>query len=725
MRTRLARLSPPRQCPRGLWGTLAAVAVTALVLLAPAPAAAQSSQTWNVDCSVPDLLTTFQAANAATGDSSITINLAAGCTYLFTAPSTGSYAGESAVALVSPASAITINGNGATLERSTASGTPYFRLLTIGDSAAHSGAATVSDLTLENGVATGSYLTSAAGIPGPSGGGLESNENHLALNGDTLLDNSTIEPGAAYQGPGGGVESIGGTTVTDSQFIGNTAGGSEGDGGGGLDAQFVHYVSASTFVDNSATWGGGLMLDAPNGFYPYVTNSTFVGNSASVSGGAIGTANGADSFQFHNDTIDGNSAPRGSALGGGDVPFSAVYTSIVDGSCSSEGGPNYLGGAGYDLFSSSDSCVRSDSSSTNLIGVSSFGLGPLESNGGPVQTQAVGPGSPAYQFVPIADCPLTDARGVPLPQPAGGAFCSAGAYEAQAVPTALTYTGPTATIVGTPVRLAATLTQPAAAIGLLALPGGGVSGQSVTITLGSQSCTAQTNSSGQASCQITPNGAAGSSVAVSASYAGGPDGVGDDYYVGSASATETFSLSASPPQSGVGPVGPASGPTPTLAHPRARTTLKVAPATFTDLAATLRSARRHAPLRRRIVVFSVAGHRVCTARTNAHGSARCTSPRALALAAMHLGYTVTYMGSRTDARSRARGSALGLARLLWRADRQAHIARIPTRAGLERYLKRRGPRALERLIGSLRHQRARRRHRRTRVIRAPAQARRW
>ena len=715
MRTTLTRLSPPRQRSHRRWAALASLAAAALVLLAAGRAAAQSSQTWNVDCSVADLITTFQAANAATGDSSITINLAAGCTYLFTQPSTNSYAGESAVALVSPASTITINGNGATLERSTASGTPYFRLLTIGDSAIHAGTASVNDLTLENGVATGSYLTAAAGIPGPSGGGLESNEDHLVLNGDTLLDNSTIEPGNSYQGPGGGVESIGGTTVTGSQFIGNSAGGSEGDGGGGLDAQFVHYVSASTFVDNSATWGGGLMLDAPNGFYPYVTNSTFVGNSATGSGGAIGTANGSDSFQFHNDTIDGNSAPYGSAFGGGDVPFSAVYTSIVDGSCSYyAGGPGYLSATAYDLFSTGDSCIRSDSSSTNLNGVASFGLGPLENNGGPVQTQAVGPGSPAYQIVPIADCPLTDARGVPLPQPAGGAFCSAGAYEAQAVPTTLTYTGPTSTAVGTPVTLTATLTQPAAAIGLLAAPGGGVSAQTVTITLGSQSCTAYTNASGQASCQITPNGPAGSSAAVSASYAGGPDGVGDDYYVGSASATETFNVTASPPPSGVVPVGPASAPTPTPAHPRARTTLKVAPVTLTDLAATLRSAKRHAPLRGQVLVFSVAGHRVCAARTSARGSARCTSPRALALAAMHLGYTVSYMGSRTDARSRAGGSALGLARLLWRADRQARLARLPTRGGLERYLTRRGPRALERLIDSLRRQRARRRHRRAR-----------
>ena len=54
-------------------------------------------------------------------------------------------------------------------------------------------------------------------------------------------------------------------------------------------------------------------------------------------------------------------------------------------------------------------------------------LGPLQSNGGPVETMALLAGSPAIQIVPTGPlCPQTDARGVTRPQLFA---CDAGAYE--------------------------------------------------------------------------------------------------------------------------------------------------------------------------------------------------------------------------------------------------------------------------------------------------------
>ena len=56
-------------------------------------------------------------------------------------------------------------------------------------------------------------------------------------------------------------------------------------------------------------------------------------------------------------------------------------------------------------------------------------LGPLADNGGPTQTHALLPGSPAIDGVAFDapnDCPAADQRGVPRPQ---GAACDMGAVE--------------------------------------------------------------------------------------------------------------------------------------------------------------------------------------------------------------------------------------------------------------------------------------------------------
>jgi hypothetical protein len=75
-------------------------------------------------------------------------------------------------------------------------------------------------------------------------------------------------------------------------------------------------------------------------------------------------------------------------------------------------------------------------------------LGPLQDNGGPTETHALLPGSPAIDAIPPAECtydddgdpgtppvPLaTDQRGVARPQ---GAGCDIGAFEAIPEPTEL------------------------------------------------------------------------------------------------------------------------------------------------------------------------------------------------------------------------------------------------------------------------------------------------
>jgi len=64
-------------------------------------------------------------------------------------------------------------------------------------------------------------------------------------------------------------------------------------------------------------------------------------------------------------------------------------------------------------------------------------LGPLQDNGGPTETHALLPGSPAINQIPVEDCldaegaPLTtDQRGEPRPE-TGGTMCDVGAFERQ------------------------------------------------------------------------------------------------------------------------------------------------------------------------------------------------------------------------------------------------------------------------------------------------------
>src|SRR5262249_50678305 len=61
-------------------------------------------------------------------------------------------------------------------------------------------------------------------------------------------------------------------------------------------------------------------------------------------------------------------------------------------------------------------------------------LGPLQNNGGPTQTQALLPGSPAIDAGDNAGCPATDQRGGPRPldaKVAGVAVCDIGAFEVE------------------------------------------------------------------------------------------------------------------------------------------------------------------------------------------------------------------------------------------------------------------------------------------------------
>ncbi len=234
-----------------------------------------------------------------------------------------------------------------------------------------------------------------------------------ALSGVTITGGSTSSVG-------GGLYNQGTATLTDCTLSGNSAG-----FGGGLDNSSTATVSLTdcTISGNSASFGGGLenagaaTLGTAN-----LTDCTISGNSA-VSGGGLENAGTATLTAA---TVSGNSASGDPAGPGGSV--GGVYNhgkakltdTIVAGNTNPSGASD-IGGA------------RDVSGSANLVGTGGSGglvngvdgniiltsltelaLAPLGNFGGPTQTMALLPGSPAIGAGIAVSGVTADQRGFPL-----------------------------------------------------------------------------------------------------------------------------------------------------------------------------------------------------------------------------------------------------------------------------------------------------------------------
>jgi hypothetical protein len=123
-------------------------------------------------------------------------------------------------------------------------------------------------------------------------------------------------------------------------------------------------------------------------------------------------------------------------------PHVEIAHTLIDGECTN----TCLGIAsnatwvfhGYNIESPDDTCGF-DPDGTDQVNVTAeqLNLGPLQDNGGPTETHAVGAGSVAIDRIPAEDCvdadgePLTtDQRGEPRPE-TGGTSCDVGSVEVQ------------------------------------------------------------------------------------------------------------------------------------------------------------------------------------------------------------------------------------------------------------------------------------------------------
>ncbi|MCC6627806.1 MAG: hypothetical protein IT340_10430 [Chloroflexi bacterium] len=405
------------------------------------------------------------AGECPTGNGADTIELQAGETYALIVP----YGvGDDLTGLPTITSVITIHGNGATIARSDAPGTPNFRLLHVASAGAHLILDGISlrngrrgnDATLGGAVSVeGAALTVRNGrLEGNNagrGGAISASSSNLEILNSVIGSNSSI----LY---GGGIVAFDGSLVMNNVSIQNNdvAGSVYGGLGGGLWASgTIVVIENSTISGNTAvTGGGGIWLSSAS---TTLTNTTISGNSTSGSGGGI-SANA--QMTITNSTIAGNTALGGSGIsnpyGMGDRVITLSNSIVVD-ACV---GP--LVSLGHNLVTSGSNCPATATADVTVDPATVFAtvIGPLADNGGLNWTHLPWPGSPAIDAGDGAVCgaaPVSsrDQRGYIRP---AGNGCDIGAVEVGATPgPTLTPTAtatPTAT--GTPTATATSTRTP-------------------------------------------------------------------------------------------------------------------------------------------------------------------------------------------------------------------------------------------------------------------------
>jgi hypothetical protein len=309
---------------------------------------------------------------------------------------------------------LNINGLGANLL--TIDGNLASSVLSIGSSSTVG----IFGLTIANGnngilnqgnlTVTNSIISGNRGRDFFANSGIFSDRGNLTVTNSTFFDNGAGITGfnsniavtdSTFSGNDVGISSANGsnTTVTNSTFSGNN--------GTGMSAGFSNVTVTNSTISGNNGRGIGSFRS-----FIRVTNSTIFGNQG------VGIDNAESRIQLKNTIVAGNSE--------GIDPDIYGFNSVTD------LGNNLIGtGAAFSVGFP----LIIDNSFTNGVNGSIVGtlanpidplLGPLANNGGPTQTHALLPGSPAIDAANPNSFPSTDQRGVPRPQGAGPDI---GAYE--------------------------------------------------------------------------------------------------------------------------------------------------------------------------------------------------------------------------------------------------------------------------------------------------------
>jgi CSLREA domain-containing protein len=305
--------------------------------------------------------------------------------------------------------------------------------------------------------------TSITGNRAAGGGGIYSED---ALNLTDVQLGTTKHPNFALQGGGLLTDNLGATIVR-STIEGNRArDGGNGSGGGifNTDNATDHIIQTTVAGNTSDSVGGGI---TNYGAEMTIARSTLSGNKvfggeANLGGGIANMPNSEPespsnaTLDMANDTVTGNRAGFGTqdGVGGGvfnDPGASATLTNVTvsrnrasayGGGIASAGtaalrGTILAANTAANTPANCDVPVGLQSNGYNLDSDGSCGLngvgdqtgvnpklGPLANNGGPTETMALLPGSPAIDAVQACPPPKTDQRNVKRQSP-----CDIGAYE--------------------------------------------------------------------------------------------------------------------------------------------------------------------------------------------------------------------------------------------------------------------------------------------------------
>ncbi len=287
-------------------------------------------------------------------------------------------------------SEIIFNGNNSTIERDNAA--PDFRILYF----VHYGMeATLNQITIRNGSANG------------PGSGIR-NGGNLTINDSAILENTT----ASYRG--GGIQNAhGDLTINNSTISGNTS----NQGAGIITYGGTLTISDSTISGNSShigSYGTGAGIWNGNESTLKISNSTISGNAATEYAGGIGSHG--PLVEITNSTISGNSAKRDGGIFTYDSLHlkNTIIANNTNGDCNDHGG----------IITNMNNLIEDGSCSPMFSDDPNLGL--IADNGGPTQTHALLPGSPAIDAGDNDACPATDQRGVTRPF---NGICDIGSYE--------------------------------------------------------------------------------------------------------------------------------------------------------------------------------------------------------------------------------------------------------------------------------------------------------
>jgi hypothetical protein len=304
----------------------------------------------------------------------------------------------------------------------------------------NSGTLTISDSTLSGNSASGSI---------GDGGAIE-NLGSLMINNSTLSGNS-----ASFTG--GGIENSGPLTISDSSLSGNSA-----RGGGAIYSAFTTVtINNSTLSENSATlyFGGAIH----NQGTLTVSNSTLSSNTASGEGGGGIYTHTTSPVTLTNVTLTANRGGQGGGLY--TLDDSVLHNTLIAGNfrgATGETRNDVFGvldpGGDYNLIGDGTGMTDLQNGvNGNLVGSAAAPidplLGPLQDNGGPTQTMALGAGSPALNAGNPAQLGVADQRGVVR---TGGV--NIGAYQASA--TAFLVSAPDTVQAGVPFDVTVTAVDP-------------------------------------------------------------------------------------------------------------------------------------------------------------------------------------------------------------------------------------------------------------------------